>query len=297
MSAFDDEFGLFGDEEKQAEEERTSTLGARRIASDEAAHDDIEPEDERPRREPRRDRSGASDAQRDGGGSGGGDWRPRREYGGDRGARKTADPVVAQQRALDLLGFLARKLVAKPDSVLVEEVDTDKGPVVELVVEHDDLGKVIGRSGRVAQALRTLVRASAEGRISIDIISFEDEVVEGEAEHAGSANVATDDDADVAAAAQRTTATADDDDADSVGTVASSDAEPDEAGAVKGKAKAGKAKAATAKAGAVKTPRTTATAAKATAAKAGAKKSAPAKATAAKAKSARSKATGDDAAE
>ena|GEM_PF-46897 len=184
MSAFDDEFGLFGDEEKAGEEERTSTLGARRIASDEAAHDDIEPEDERPRRGPRGDRRSGGAAS---GAQGGGDAerRPRREYGGDRGARKTADPVVAQQRALDLLGFLARKLVSKPDSVLVEEVDTDKGPVVELVVEHEDLGKVIGRSGRVAQALRTLVRASAEGRISIDIISFEDEMIEAEAEHAG----------------------------------------------------------------------------------------------------------------
>ena len=169
MSAFDDEFGLFGDENKADEEERKSTLGARKIASDEAAHDDIEPEDERPRRGPRRDRGGsASDAQSDV--VAGEARRPRREYGGDRGARKTADPIVAQQRAMDLLGFLARKLVAKPDSVLVEEVDTDKGPVVELVVEHEDLGKVIGRSGRVAQALRTLVRASAEGRISIDII-------------------------------------------------------------------------------------------------------------------------------
>ncbi|HEV2641373.1 MAG TPA: hypothetical protein VGT98_01630 [Candidatus Elarobacter sp.] len=49
---------------------------------------------------------------------------------------------------------------------------------------------MIGRSGRVAQALRTLVRASAEGRISIDIISFEDEVIEGEAEHAGDRDVA-----------------------------------------------------------------------------------------------------------
>ena len=176
MSAFDDEFGLFGDEAPQGEEERKSTLGARRIASDEAAHDDIEPEDERPRRGPRGDR-------RSGGGAATGDGegrRPRRDYGGDRGARKTDDPAVAQQRAMDLLGFLARKLVAKPESVLVEEVQTDKGPVVELVVEHEDLGKVIGRSGRVAQALRTLVRASAEGRLSIDIISFEDEVAEGE---------------------------------------------------------------------------------------------------------------------
>ena len=187
MSAFDDEFGLFGDEDKAPEEERTSTLGARRIASDEAAHDDIEPEDERPRRG-RRDRSAGAAATEDG------ERRPRRDYGETRGARKTDDPAVAQQRALDLLKFLARKLVAKPDNVLVEEVDTDKGKVVELVVEHEDLGKVIGRNGRVAQALRTLVRASAEGRISIDIISFEDEDVEAEAEHAGDIDVAGGDD-------------------------------------------------------------------------------------------------------
>ncbi|HEY6235535.1 MAG TPA: KH domain-containing protein [Candidatus Elarobacter sp.] len=191
MSAFDDEFGLFGDDEKPADEERTSTLGARRIASDEAAHDDIEPEDERPRRGPRTDRRDRTAGGTGGAGGGAeGERRPRREYGGDRGARKTEDPAVAQQRALDLLGFLARKLVSRPENVLVEEVDTDKGPVVELVVEHEDLGKVIGRSGRVAQALRTLVRASAEGRISIDIISFEDEVIEGEAEHAGDRDVA-----------------------------------------------------------------------------------------------------------
>jgi predicted RNA-binding protein YlqC (UPF0109 family) len=179
MSAFDDEFGLFGDDDKPADEERTSTLGARRIASDEASNDDIEPEDERPRRGPRRDRTSGGT----GGAAGGdGERRPRREYGEDRGARKTEDPAVAQKRALDLLGFLARKLVSRPENVLVEEVETEKGLVVELVVEHEDLGKVIGRSGRVAQALRTLVRASAEGRLSIDIISFEDEVVEGASE-------------------------------------------------------------------------------------------------------------------
>ena len=179
MSAFDDEFGLFGDEEPQGEEERKSTLGARRIASDEASHDDIEPEDDRPRRGRggRRGEAATGEPRRGGGG--------RRDHG-DRGPRKTEDPKVAQERAMDLLGFLARKLVSKPSSVLVEEVQTDKGPVVELVVEHEDLGKVIGRSGRVAQALRTLVRASAETRISIDIISFEDEVLEQEAEHAGS---------------------------------------------------------------------------------------------------------------
>jgi len=188
VSAFDDEFGLFGEDEAGAEEERRSTLGARKISSEEAAHDDIEPEDERPRRGPRgsRERSGED---------GGETFRRPRRDDPDRGARRTEDPAVAQQRALDLLGFLARKLVSRPEQVIVETVDTAKGPVVELVVEHEDLGKVIGRNGRVAQALRTLVRASAEGRISIDIVSFEDEEVEAEAEHAGDAGVAESDDA------------------------------------------------------------------------------------------------------
>ncbi len=181
MSAFDDEFGLFGDAEKTEEEERKSTLGARRIASEEAAHDDIEPEDERPRRG-RRDRSGGESA---------GTYAPageprRREPRPERGPRQAADPQTAQKRAIELLAFLAKKLVATPDTVLVEAVESDKGPLIELVVEHEDLGKVIGRNGRVAQALRTLVRASAEGRISVDIVSFEDDEVEAESdrEHA-----------------------------------------------------------------------------------------------------------------
>jgi predicted RNA-binding protein YlqC (UPF0109 family) len=188
MSAFDDEFGLFGDEET-SEEERRSTLGARRIASDEAAHDDIEPEDERPRRTQRRS-SGSGDA---GGSVGGGETRRRWEPRGDRGPRKTADPAVAQQRAVDLLGFLARKLVTKPDEVIVEAIDTAKGPVIELEVHPDDLGKVIGRAGRVAMALRTLVRASAEGRISVDIVDVEDdEELEEDLEHAGDTGTESD---------------------------------------------------------------------------------------------------------
>ena len=180
MSAFDDEFGLFGDEESsEEEEERRSTLGARRIASDEAAHDDIEPEDERPRR---------TRGTRERGGTGTAEGRRRRE-GGDRGPRKSADPAVAQARAVDLLGFLARKLVAKPDEVIVEAVDGQKGPIIELEVHPDDLGKVIGRGGRVAQALRTLVRASAEGRVTVDIVDVEDdELHEDDIEHSAPAD-------------------------------------------------------------------------------------------------------------
>ncbi|MBV8196734.1 MAG: KH domain-containing protein [Candidatus Eremiobacteraeota bacterium] len=66
---------------------------------------------------------------------------------------------------------MARKLVQKPESVHVELfVDEEGEPVIELVVDPDDLGKVIGRSGRVAQALRTVVRATAEGRVAVDIL-------------------------------------------------------------------------------------------------------------------------------
>jgi predicted RNA-binding protein YlqC (UPF0109 family) len=170
VSAFDDEFGLFGDDEgTPQEEERKPTLGARKIATNETIIDDIEPEDERP---PRR-RPGS------GGGGGAGGYRDRAGGGGgryqDRGPRTSADPAVAQARAVELLEYLARKLVSKPDEVIVEVVDGSRGPVIELEVHPDDFGKVIGKGGRVAQALRTIVRAAAEGKVTIDIVDVEDD--------------------------------------------------------------------------------------------------------------------------
>jgi hypothetical protein len=59
-----------------------------------------------------------------------------------------------------------------------------KGAVLELEVDPDDLGKVIGRGGRVAQALRTLVRAGAEGRVTVDIVDAEDDEDDEEPEDA-----------------------------------------------------------------------------------------------------------------
>jgi uncharacterized protein len=157
MSAFDDEFGLFG--EGSDEFERRSTLGARKIASGETVIDDVEPEDEQPRRQPRTDRP------------------PRRErdYGARRRKNTSDDPWAGHRRATDLLGFMARKLVAKPDEIAVELfMDEESKPVIELVVDPEDLGKVIGRNGRVAHALRTIVRATAEGRVSVDILDTEE---------------------------------------------------------------------------------------------------------------------------
>jgi len=163
MSAFDDEFGLFGDDGGEAE--RRSTLPARKIASNETVIDDVEPEDARP---PRPDRA---PRRRSGAGAGGG-YPQRREQ---RENRQPADPWASLRRATALLDLLAKKLVAKPEVASVELFTDEEGkPVIELVVDPEDLGKVIGRSGRVAQALRTIVRATAEGRVSVDILDAEE---------------------------------------------------------------------------------------------------------------------------
>jgi predicted RNA-binding protein YlqC (UPF0109 family) len=66
----------------------------------------------------------------------------------------------------ELLAYLARELVDEPDAVRVETEERDDALVLVLHVAPDDVGKVIGRQGRIVRALRTLVRASAvrEGR-------------------------------------------------------------------------------------------------------------------------------------
>jgi predicted RNA-binding protein YlqC (UPF0109 family) len=61
----------------------------------------------------------------------------------------------------ELIAFLARQLVDAPDEVRVEEVEREGAIVVQLYVAPDDRGKVIGRQGRIARALRTIVRAGS----------------------------------------------------------------------------------------------------------------------------------------
>jgi predicted RNA-binding protein YlqC (UPF0109 family) len=74
----------------------------------------------------------------------------------------------------ELLEYLARALVDQPDRVRVEEFEEDDGTLVlELSVGADDYGQVIGRGGRTAQALRTVVKAAAvkdNRRVLIDIV-------------------------------------------------------------------------------------------------------------------------------
>jgi predicted RNA-binding protein YlqC (UPF0109 family) len=74
----------------------------------------------------------------------------------------------------ELLVYLAQQLVDEPERVEVEEFEEDDGTLVlELSVADDDYGKVIGRGGRTAQALRTLVKAAAvkdNRRVLVDIV-------------------------------------------------------------------------------------------------------------------------------
>ena len=74
----------------------------------------------------------------------------------------------------ELLEYLARQLVDEPDKVEVEQFDEDDGTVVlELAVAEDDYGKIIGRGGRTANALRTVVKAAAvreQRRVLVDIV-------------------------------------------------------------------------------------------------------------------------------
>jgi predicted RNA-binding protein YlqC (UPF0109 family) len=73
----------------------------------------------------------------------------------------------------ELLVHLAKGLVDKKDDVRVERVERDDAVVFELHVAEDDLGKVIGRGGRIVRSLRILVRASgakADERRMLEIV-------------------------------------------------------------------------------------------------------------------------------
>ncbi|MDX6581569.1 MAG: uncharacterized protein QOI10_753 [Solirubrobacterales bacterium] len=74
----------------------------------------------------------------------------------------------------DLVEFVVRSLVDDPDAVRVDELEEGDGTVLEVHVADGDLGRVIGREGRVANALRTLAKAAATaqdaGRVMVEIV-------------------------------------------------------------------------------------------------------------------------------
>ena len=63
--------------------------------------------------------------------------------------------------AKELVEYVAKSLVDAPDAVKVTEVEDEMGTVIELHVAEDDMGKVIGRNGSVAKALRTLLKVTS----------------------------------------------------------------------------------------------------------------------------------------
>jgi predicted RNA-binding protein YlqC (UPF0109 family) len=73
----------------------------------------------------------------------------------------------------DLVEYIAKSLVNAPDDVVVTEEEEEDGIVLKLQVADEDKGRVIGKQGRIAQAIRTLIRvkaAKAGTRASLEII-------------------------------------------------------------------------------------------------------------------------------
>ena len=73
----------------------------------------------------------------------------------------------------ELLTYVAQDLVEHPEQVSVTETDTDGEVLLELRVAPEDTGKVIGRQGRIAKEIRTLIRSVAQRsgkRVSVEIV-------------------------------------------------------------------------------------------------------------------------------
>ncbi len=73
----------------------------------------------------------------------------------------------------ELVEVIAKSLVDCPGEVVVSETETEKAIVLELRVAQSDMGKVIGKQGRVAKAIRSIVKAAAskeEKKVTVDIV-------------------------------------------------------------------------------------------------------------------------------
>ncbi len=73
----------------------------------------------------------------------------------------------------ELLEFLVKALVEEPDKVVVEELEEEGDLVYEISVAEGDLGRVIGKGGRIANAIRTIAKAAAvriDRRVIVDIL-------------------------------------------------------------------------------------------------------------------------------
>ena len=74
---------------------------------------------------------------------------------------------------LELVKYIAMSLVDKPEAVDVREIENEEDVTIELRVDPDDMGKVIGKQGRIAKAIRTVVKAASarcEKPVFVEII-------------------------------------------------------------------------------------------------------------------------------
>lgn len=73
----------------------------------------------------------------------------------------------------ELVEFIARSLVDNPDDVQVTEIEEENSIIIELRVAPDDMGKVIGKQGKIAKSIRTLTKAAAAKagkRVAVEIM-------------------------------------------------------------------------------------------------------------------------------
>jgi predicted RNA-binding protein YlqC (UPF0109 family) len=78
-----------------------------------------------------------------------------------------------ENKAVELLRYIAESLVVDKDQVRVDAIERDRTVVLELRVAPDDMGRVIGKQGRIAKAIRTVVKSATGNtgkRYSVDII-------------------------------------------------------------------------------------------------------------------------------
>jgi predicted RNA-binding protein YlqC (UPF0109 family) len=84
-----------------------------------------------------------------------------------------------------LVELLAKSLVDRPENVSVNEVEGEKTTILELSVSEDDLGKIIGKHGRTARAMRTIVSAAASKEHKRAVL----EILEGDRDRFSSSDV------------------------------------------------------------------------------------------------------------
>ncbi|GHU78377.1 UPF0109 protein [Clostridia bacterium] len=73
----------------------------------------------------------------------------------------------------DLLEFIAKNIVDKPEEVYATQTETERGTLLELKVAPEDMGKIIGKQGRIAKAVRAVIKAAAihsNKKVIIEII-------------------------------------------------------------------------------------------------------------------------------